>query len=143
MTPAVTAAAPVGAPAVEVPQKATPDVVRHDVETAVEAAVEAAAEPDELVVPPHPAGVEWVNTAALIQAMTVHFALRATAEQDPALGLVAVILDEAPCGVAAKVAAILCDVEEAKVDPLGVVERIALDAIIADYALARDGGDRR
>jgi hypothetical protein len=91
---------------------------------------------DEVPVPDHPAWAADAGmppTGELIQTLTEHFAARAVLENDPALGLVAVILDEAPLGVAARVAAILWDIETAEIDPLGVVERIVRDAIIAAH----------
>jgi hypothetical protein len=69
------------------------------------------------------------GASELVRSMTVHFAVRAIAEQDPALGLIAVILDEATADVAAAVAGILREVETAAVDPLGVVERVARDLL--------------
>lgn len=99
---------------------------------------------DEAIdVPLHPAQVGGMpRTADLVRAMTAHFAARSLAEQDQALGLLAVILDEAPAGVAARVAATLWDVETAALDPLGVIERIVRDHLIAEHARTAAGGIR-
>jgi hypothetical protein len=96
---------------------------------------------DRVPVPPHPArhADHIPPTAELVRSMTVHFAARSLTEQDAALGLLAVVLDEAPLGVAARVAAILWDVETAALDPLGVVELVARDLLVASQA----GGDPR
>ena len=69
------------------------------------------------------------DASALVRDMTVHFAVRAIAEQDVALGLIAVVLDEASAEVAEAVAAILRDIDAAAIDPLGVVERVARDLL--------------
>lgn len=96
----------------------------------------------ELHVPDHPAWAAETEgmppTGELIRILTQHFAARALLEQDLALALVAVILDEAPRGVAARVAAILWDIETAEIDPLGVVERVARDLVLAKHVAAAE-----